>query len=506
MFDERVTGFSRPGAMGVAPAPCAPPPILEPKDTAAPSVFEPEGLVREGRRQLGRTDDPVPRVCLLDPDGDVVRYLRRAGLARLHPGWACYHTELWASEHDGVELGVVGCAVGAPFAVLVAEELAVSGCALVVSVTSSGQITTLGAPPYHVLIERAWRDEGTSLHYMPPSPWSHLDPRLGERLIGAFDGLREPVRRGVAWTTDAPFRESAPAIAAARRAGCHVVEMEAAALYAYARARGRDVVCLAHVTNTMAVAGEDFEKGPHAGALVTLDAFASVARALHPATPRLPRRRTSRRVPDSAPIPAQEHWDAAYERGADRVSWHQDEAHVSLELIAALDLAGDTPVIDIGGGVSSLAASLLDRGHIDLSVLDVSARALDAARERLDPRAERVARIHADLRTWRPTRRYGVWHDRAVLHFLTDIEDQQRYAELIAAALEPGAHAIIATFGPDGPERCSGLPVVRYSADDLDRLLGDRFERTDHRYETHRTPGGSPQQFTWIVARRTESP
>ncbi len=255
-------------------------PILAAKATDEPSVFRPEGLVREGRRQLRRTEDPVPAVCLLDPDGDVVRYLRRTDAARLHPGWACYHTELWTAEHAGVQFGVVGCAVGAPFAVLVAEELAVSGCTLVVSVTSSGQLEALGDPPYHVLIERAWRDEGTSLHYRPPAPWSHLSGHLRTRLSGAFDELSEPVREGAAWTTDAPFRESQSAIASARGAGCHVVEMEAAALYAYAEARQRDVVCLAHVTNTMAVSGDDFEKGPHAGALITLDAFAATARAL----------------------------------------------------------------------------------------------------------------------------------------------------------------------------------------------------------------------------------
>jgi uridine phosphorylase len=187
---------------------------------------------------------------------------------------------LWTAEHRGVHFGVVGCAVGAPFAVLVAEELAVSGCTLVVSVTSSGQLEELGEPPYHVLIERAWRDEGTSLHYLPPEPWSSLPEHLRERLAGAFGDLSEPVRGGAAWTTDAPFRENESAITSAREAGCHVVEMEAAALYAYAEARQRDVVCLAHVTNTMAVSGDDFEKGPHAGALVTLDAFAATARAL----------------------------------------------------------------------------------------------------------------------------------------------------------------------------------------------------------------------------------
>ncbi|MCU0314456.1 MAG: nucleoside phosphorylase [Solirubrobacteraceae bacterium] len=255
-------------------------PIQQPKDTTAASVFRPEGLVREGRRQLGRTGDDVPAVCLLDPDGDVVRHLIRTELARLHPGWACYHTELWTAEHAGVPFGVVGCAVGAPFAVLVAEQLAVSGCELVVSVTSSGQLIEQDEPPYHVLIERAWRDEGTSAHYLPPEPWSRLPARLRRALEGTVGGLGEPVHAGASWTTDAPFRETEAAIDAARAAGCHVVEMEAAALYAYAEARERDVVCLAHVTNTMAVDGDDFEKGPHAGALATLEVFAAVARAL----------------------------------------------------------------------------------------------------------------------------------------------------------------------------------------------------------------------------------
>ena len=257
------------------------PPILRDKPTEEPSVFDPAALLREGRRQLGRTDDAVPRVCLLDPDGDVVRYLRRTELASLHPGWSCYHTELWTAEHAGVAFGVVGCAVGAPFAVLVAEQLAASGCELVVSITSSGQVTPLAEPPYYLLIERAWRDEGTSLHYVPPAPWSTLDPELAERVVPAFAQLDEEVTAGAAWTTDAPYRETETAIAAARDAGCHVVEMEAAALYAYAHARGQDVVCLAHVTNSMATAGDDFEKGPHAGAISSLDVFAAAAKALH---------------------------------------------------------------------------------------------------------------------------------------------------------------------------------------------------------------------------------
>ncbi len=255
-------------------------PISRPKALAEPSVFEPANLVREGRRQRGRTDDPVPRVCLLDPDGDVVQHLRRTGTSARHAGWACYHTELWTVDHRGVELGVVGCAVGAPFAVLVAEQLAVSGCDVVISVTSSGQLVGLGEPPYHVLIERAWRDEGTSLHYLPPSDWSHLDSSTAAALVGAYEDLDESVMIGAAWTTDAPFRETMSAISEARDAGCHLVEMEAAGLYAYAEARRRTVVCLAHVTNTMATTGADFEKGPSDGALATLDVVAATVRAL----------------------------------------------------------------------------------------------------------------------------------------------------------------------------------------------------------------------------------
>ena len=227
-----------------------------------PSVFTAENLMREARRQRQLGATPVPRICLLDPDGDVVRHLRRVGRADRHPDWACYHTELWVTvTSGGTELGVVPCAVGAPFAVLVGEELAASGCDLVVSVTSAGMITPLGVPPYFVLIDRAWRDEGTSVHYQPPSSWSRLDPALGAMLDGAFARLDEPVYRGASWTTDAPFRETASAIAAARAAGIHAVEMEAAALYAYAQSCRQPVVCIAHVTNTMAVAGDDFDKG-----------------------------------------------------------------------------------------------------------------------------------------------------------------------------------------------------------------------------------------------------
>ncbi len=257
-------------------------PLLQAKDYQAPSLLEPANLLREARRQRHLPDVPVPPVALLDPDGDIVRYLATTGPGRQHPGWACYHTQMWTVDLDGVEVGVVGMAVGAPFAVLVAEQLAASGAQLVVSVTSAGQISTLPATPCFVLIERALRDEGTSAHYLPPGRWSQLDPTLRTRLTDAFTGLPEPVVTGASWTTDGPYRETATAVASARDAGIVCVEMEAAALYAYATARGRPMVCLAHVTNTMAVDGDDFEKGADNGVHDALAVVRAVATTLGP--------------------------------------------------------------------------------------------------------------------------------------------------------------------------------------------------------------------------------
>jgi uridine phosphorylase len=255
-------------------------PLLLAKDYGAPSLFEPANLLREARRQKDLPHVAVPAVGLLDPDGDIVRHLVQTGRGRRHPGWACYHTEMWTVDVDGVEIGVVGMAVGAPFAVLVAEQLAVSGAELVISITSAGRISPLGALPCFVLIDRALRDEGTSAHYLPPGRWSHLDPTVAAKLAGAFSGLPEPVLTGSSWTTDAPYRETAAAISAAEREGVACVEMEAAALYAYATARERVVVCLAHITNTMATDGTDFEKGVDNGVHDALAVAATVTAAL----------------------------------------------------------------------------------------------------------------------------------------------------------------------------------------------------------------------------------
>lgn len=252
------------------------PSIRDDKDTAAPSVFQPAALLREARRQKGLAAADVPQVCVLDPDGDIVRWLRQQGHAQPFEGWPCYHTRLDTFTLAGRSVGIVGCAVGAPFAVLIAEELFASGCRLLVSLTSAGQITPAGQAPYFVVIARALRDEGTSYHYTAPSEYSEADPQLVGLASEALKGCRQHVVVGASWTTDAPFRETAAAIETARAKGVLAVEMEAAALYAFARRTGAKVLCLAHVTNTMGQSEQDFEKGEADGTADALEVLAAI--------------------------------------------------------------------------------------------------------------------------------------------------------------------------------------------------------------------------------------
>jgi uridine phosphorylase len=256
------------------------PPILKNKFPSAASVFQPDALLREARRQKGLPVASVPHVCILDPDGDIVRHLRKAERAHAFDGWPCYHTKLDTFDLGGQPVGIIGCAVGAPFAVLVAEELFASGCGLLLSVTSAGQIVPAGQPPYFVIIERALRDEGTSYHYAMPSEFAHADPALVAMAARALTERGLPAVVGPSWTTDAPFRETIEAIEIARGHGILAVEMEAAALYTFARAKGVRVLCLAHVTNTMGLAGADFEKGEAQGARDALAVLEAVASAL----------------------------------------------------------------------------------------------------------------------------------------------------------------------------------------------------------------------------------
>ncbi len=253
---------------------------LDRKRYEEPSAFTPEALLRQARRQRGLPEGSVPSICLLDPDGDMVRYLRKGGRARRLASWACYHTELDVFDLDGREVGVVGGAVGSSFAVLVAEELFASGCELLISVTSAGRIGAGGGG--FVLIERALRDEGTSYHYLPAGVEAELGSALAAALAGAFDDLPLPVVGGAAWTTDAPFRETRTALERCAADGILCVEMEAAALYAFALARARCVVCIAHLTNELGRADVDFEKGAHDGAEDALAVVARVATRLGP--------------------------------------------------------------------------------------------------------------------------------------------------------------------------------------------------------------------------------
>ena len=259
-----------------------PPPILDKKHLSAPSVFSADALLRESRRQKNLPPFSAPEICILDPDGDLVRRLRSAGSATRFEAWACYHTELYGFELGGRTVGIIGCVVGAPFAVLVAEELFASGCRLLVSLTSAGQVKE-GPPPNFVIIDRALRDEGTSYHYAEPERFAEADPILVRRAALALaDGPRTVV--GASWTTDAPFRETQVAIDAAAAEGILCVEMEAAALYALARATGRAILCLAHVTNTMGQRDNDFEKGEADGTVDALSILSSVVTALAPDT------------------------------------------------------------------------------------------------------------------------------------------------------------------------------------------------------------------------------
>lgn len=254
------------------------PPILDNKDTSASSVFLPAALLREARRQKGLAAVDVPPVCILDSDGDIVRRLRQAGEAQSFAAWPCYHTRLDTFRLADRTVGIIGCAVGASFAVLIAEELFACGCRLLLSVTSAGQISPTSQPPYFVIIDRALRDEGTSYHYAPPSEYGEADQRLVAIAVEALRDKEQHVIVGSTWTTDAPFRETAAAIEAARSKGVLAVEMEAAALYTFARAAGAQVLCLAHVTNTMGRTEQDFEKGEAAGTTDALEVLEAILR------------------------------------------------------------------------------------------------------------------------------------------------------------------------------------------------------------------------------------
>ena len=245
-------------------------PILAQKHYSTPSLMTPKNLLREARRQKGLVESRVPAICVLNPDGDLLDFLQATHQATLHATWACFHTNLYVVEEDGWEFGIIGRVVGAPFAVMVAEELFALGCELLISIISAGQLVDLGQTPYVVLIEHALRDEGTSYHYLPPAPYSHLHSALCEMVCTGWNHTQLPLHVGASWTTDAPFRETEQMVAWGREQGLLTIEMEAAALYALAEARQYAVICFAFVTNKLAQVEGDFEKGIDNGSLAAL--------------------------------------------------------------------------------------------------------------------------------------------------------------------------------------------------------------------------------------------
>ena len=235
------------------------------------SVFLPENLLREARRQKNKRECDVPSVCLLDPDGDLADYLIRHNMATKNDCWACYHSALYTFYLNERIIGIIPFVVGSSYAVLVAEQLFVSGCQLLISITSAGIINQ----PYNfkrfALITNAIRDEGTSYHYLPPDQPSVLTAEILDLLHIVQQGQDCPFFEASSWTTDAPYRETPSAIESMKQQNIVCVEMEAAALYALSTVRNYKIICFAHLTNSMAQTKGDFEKGEEFGSLDTLD-------------------------------------------------------------------------------------------------------------------------------------------------------------------------------------------------------------------------------------------
>ncbi len=201
------------------------------------------------------------------------------------------------------------------------------------------------------------------------------------------------------------------------------------------------------------------------------------------------------------------HWENVYTtKSTDAVSWFQEHANLSLDLIKATGAGRDAGIIDVGGGASTLVDDLLAEGYTDLSVLDLSGAALQAARKRLEAQADKVHWIEADItQADLLPGRYDIWHDRAVFHFLTDAADRAAYVRTVLRSVKPGGHVIVATFAEDGPMQCSGLPVMRYGADELHDEFGAAFTLLKHQKEAHRTPFGTEQQFVYCYCRKISS-
>ena len=197
------------------------------------------------------------------------------------------------------------------------------------------------------------------------------------------------------------------------------------------------------------------------------------------------------------------HWETVYKsKGAENVSWYRPHLDRSLAFLEATGIGRDAAIIDVGGGASTFVDDLLDRGYRDVTVLDLSEAALETTRQRLGPRAGLVRWLCADVTNAElPDRSFDFWHDRAVFHFLRDPLERDRYIETARRALKPGGHIVVATFGPEGPQKCSGLEVMRYSAEQLHAEFGEGFRRIADSVEVHTTPWGSEQEFVYCYCR-----
>lgn len=298
--------------------------ILSNKYYNEPSVFLPENLLKEARRQKNRQECDVPVICLLDPDGDLADYLIKQGKATKNECWACYHSSLYSFQIGDYIIGIVPCIVGSSYAVLVAEQLFVSGCEVLISVTSAGVISSSGNQKRFALITSSIRDEGTSYHYLAPEKPSLLNQSLLVLFHAHEENANCPYFEGTSWTTDAPYRETQSSIAAMKEQNISCVEMEAAALYALAEVKQYDIVCFAHLTNSMAQKEGDFEKGEEFGSIDTLNLLSYVIGIFKLENFLLPMQSNKK------------HWENIYQtKQADDVSWTQEVPGLQSTLFVA---------------------------------------------------------------------------------------------------------------------------------------------------------------------------
>jgi purine-nucleoside phosphorylase len=467
--------------------------ILSNKYYDESSVFLPENLLREARRQKNKQECDVPAVCLLDPDGDLAEYLIENEQATKSECWACYHSSLYTFELDANIIGIIPCIVGSSYAVLVAEQLFVSGCRLLISVTSAGIINVPDTQKQFSLITSSIRDEGTSYHYLPPGKSSVLNQDLLDSLHTLVNNGDCPYFEGTSWTTDAPYRETPTSIAEMKAQHITCVEMEASALYALAEAKRYDILCFAHLTNSMALKEGDFEKGEEFGSIDTLHLITYVLRHL----------RIRRLSVEQEKV----HWENIYRtKQPEEVSWTEEVPVTSLEFIHGFQLSKTAKIIDIGGGDSKLVDFLLDEGFEDITVLDISGIALERARLRLGDRAAKVKWVEQDITAFHPDTSFDLWHDRAAFHFLTTGDQITAYLSIARDGVKAGGYAIVGTFSDQGPDRCSGLPVKRYDERLLTEELSRGFIKIRCVTEEHITPFHTKQHFLFCSFRRSKEP